>query len=421
MCCSASSSVRDTARGSTCDRARAARGPVAAWPAGSRPRPRRRAGTGAPGADDGTVLLGSQASPECQIDSLAAKLGRARASRAAGPGAAGPGAACSSVWPTVSSSASIKLFDPPLIRSTLDPGYIKGYVPGVRENGGQQAPMPRSGWPWPWPRPATPSRPFRELTPSCCCPPAIPAASRVSLAIPGGSLYVVAADVYAVGSHQVAWRLTWYIGSAGLSLYRLLVEVKLPWARAARAGCSPSRRARRAPGETGRYFRTTGKATPSYHLRLDPAGPGEAPGTELDGVRLAQDELALVDDQREHSGAGAGTREARRRSPPLDRYGRAPPRGTGRRGQRPQDAGVERLLRCQDQAPLRQSGQDGGAGLRRLARAADLRYQDPRGRTARFRAHVRALRGGAYLLALEEREGPGRRGAACADGGLLRG
>ena len=29
------------------------------------------------------------------------------------------------------------LFTPPFDRSALDPGYIKGYVPGVRENGGQ--------------------------------------------------------------------------------------------------------------------------------------------------------------------------------------------------------------------------------------------------------------------------------------------
>src|SRR4029450_7567676 len=31
----------------------------------------------------------------------------------------------------------ILLFDPPFDRGTLQPGYIKGYVPGIRENGGQ--------------------------------------------------------------------------------------------------------------------------------------------------------------------------------------------------------------------------------------------------------------------------------------------
>src|ERR1700712_4488443 len=31
----------------------------------------------------------------------------------------------------------IQLFDPPFDKSAMNPGYIKGYVPGVRENGGQ--------------------------------------------------------------------------------------------------------------------------------------------------------------------------------------------------------------------------------------------------------------------------------------------
>ena len=38
----------------------------------------------------------------------------------------------------------IQLLDPPFDKSELNPGYIKGYVPGVRENGGQYT-MPRSG------------------------------------------------------------------------------------------------------------------------------------------------------------------------------------------------------------------------------------------------------------------------------------
>ena len=33
--------------------------------------------------------------------------------------------------------ALVRLLDPPFDTSALDPGYIKGYVPGVRENGGQ--------------------------------------------------------------------------------------------------------------------------------------------------------------------------------------------------------------------------------------------------------------------------------------------
>lgn len=31
----------------------------------------------------------------------------------------------------------IKLLTPPFYKTTLEPGYIKSYIPGVRENGGQ--------------------------------------------------------------------------------------------------------------------------------------------------------------------------------------------------------------------------------------------------------------------------------------------
>ena len=41
-----------------------------------------------------------------------------------------------SVW-SAAKPGLIQLFDPPFDRSDLNPGYIKGYVPGVRENGGQ--------------------------------------------------------------------------------------------------------------------------------------------------------------------------------------------------------------------------------------------------------------------------------------------
>ena len=72
---------------------------------------------------------------ECRIDSFAqtwsvlSGAGDARARRARR-------------WPRSTASGrrddrGIQLFDPPFDKSPLDPGYIKGYVPGVRENGGQ--------------------------------------------------------------------------------------------------------------------------------------------------------------------------------------------------------------------------------------------------------------------------------------------
>lgn len=84
--------------------------------------------------DDGTPL-GSADQDECQIDSLSQTW--AVISGAANPARAKK--AMNSVekillWPK---EKMILLFTPPFSKTLLDPGYIKGYLPGVRENGGQ--------------------------------------------------------------------------------------------------------------------------------------------------------------------------------------------------------------------------------------------------------------------------------------------
>ncbi|MDH5513289.1 MAG: cyclic beta 1-2 glucan synthetase, partial [Gammaproteobacteria bacterium] len=84
--------------------------------------------------DDGTPL-GSATNPECQIDSIsqswAVLSGAGDAQRAR--------LAMEAVDQRLvrRDHALIQLLDPPFDKSPLNPGYIKGYVPGVRENGGQ--------------------------------------------------------------------------------------------------------------------------------------------------------------------------------------------------------------------------------------------------------------------------------------------
>jgi cyclic beta-1,2-glucan synthetase len=84
--------------------------------------------------DDGTVL-GSSVSPECQIDSIAQSW-----SILSG---AGDIERSKTAMESVNQhlvhrdQALIQLLNPPFDKSNLNPGYIKGYVPGVRENGGQ--------------------------------------------------------------------------------------------------------------------------------------------------------------------------------------------------------------------------------------------------------------------------------------------
>ncbi len=84
--------------------------------------------------DDGTPL-GSATNDECKIDSIAqswsvlSKAGEPDRSRTAMESAA--------KHLVRKEDQIIQLFNPPFDKSVMNPGYIKGYVPGVRENGGQ--------------------------------------------------------------------------------------------------------------------------------------------------------------------------------------------------------------------------------------------------------------------------------------------
>src|SRR6202035_3897468 len=84
--------------------------------------------------DDGTPL-GSSASGECRIDAIAQSW--AIISGAAEP-ARGARAMAAMEGQLIRRHDRLSLlFTPPFDRTPLDPGYIKGYPPGLRENGGQ--------------------------------------------------------------------------------------------------------------------------------------------------------------------------------------------------------------------------------------------------------------------------------------------
>ena len=84
--------------------------------------------------DDGT-LLGSASSDECRIDSIAQSW--AVLSGAADPARARTAMASMTEHLIRPDPGLALLFTPPFDRTPLDPGYIKGYPPGLRENGGQ--------------------------------------------------------------------------------------------------------------------------------------------------------------------------------------------------------------------------------------------------------------------------------------------
>jgi cyclic beta-1,2-glucan synthetase len=193
--------------------------------------------------------------------------------------------------------ALIQLLDPPFDRSNLDPGYIKGYVPGVRENGGQYT----HGAVWAAMAFAAlgDSRHAWELT--TMINPVNHAISPEAIETYKVEPYVMAADVYAVAPHTGRGGWTWYTGSAGW-MYRLIMEsllgLRLEVDRLHVAPCLPAH----WDGLTIHYrFRET-----VYHIAISQTSAGEdseggVTRVTVDGVEQDDKAIPLVDDQREHS------------------------------------------------------------------------------------------------------------------------
>lgn len=116
-------------------------------------------------------------------------------------------------------SSLIQLFDPPFDKSPIDPGYIKGYVPGVRENGGQYTHAAI----WTVMAIAELGDARRAWELFSMINPINHGSTPLEIATYKVEPYVVAADVYAVPPHTGRGGWTWYTGSASW-MYRLIIE-----------------------------------------------------------------------------------------------------------------------------------------------------------------------------------------------------
>jgi cyclic beta-1,2-glucan synthetase len=166
--------------------------------------------------DDGSPL-GSLSNAECQIDSVAQSW--AVLSGAADPVRARAAMDAVSARLVRRDHALIQLLDPPFDTSALDPGYIRGYVPGVRENGGQYT----HGAIWAAMAFAALGDAERAWELATMINPINHARTPEGAATYKVEPYVVAADVYALAPHIGRGGWTWYTGSAGW-MYRLVVE-----------------------------------------------------------------------------------------------------------------------------------------------------------------------------------------------------
>jgi cellobiose phosphorylase len=113
----------------------------------------------------------------------------------------------------------ILLLAPPFQGDGLDPGYIKGYLPGVRENGGQYT----HGALWAVLATALLGEGDRAAELFGWLNPINHALSREDLERYKVEPYVIAADVYASPQHPGRGGWTWYTGSAGW-MYRIALE-----------------------------------------------------------------------------------------------------------------------------------------------------------------------------------------------------
>jgi len=169
--------------------------------------------------DDGTPL-GSSVNNECRIDSISQSwsvlCNRGNVERSQ--------IAMDSAYQHLvrKDIDIIQLLEPPFDKSKLNPGYIKGYVPGVRENGGQYThaaiwlvmaftAFKNNSRAWEL---------FNMIN------PIHHGNTAEKVATYKVEPYVVAADVYSVKQHKGRGGWTWYTGSAGW-MYRLIIEFLL--------------------------------------------------------------------------------------------------------------------------------------------------------------------------------------------------
>ncbi len=166
--------------------------------------------------DDGSPL-GSVSNSECRIDSIAQSW--AVISQAADPARATRAMAAVDKYLVRRDDDVALLFTPPFDQSAADPGRIKGYPPGLRENGGQYT----HGAIWSVMAYAMLGDGDKAGELFSLLNPINHANTRVAIHRYKVEPYVIAADVYSTHPHIGRGGWTWYTGSAGW-MYRVGLE-----------------------------------------------------------------------------------------------------------------------------------------------------------------------------------------------------
>jgi cellobiose phosphorylase len=236
--------------------------------------------------DDGTPL-GSKQNDECQIDGIpqawAVISGVADKDRTR--------SAMNAVHQRLvrPDDKLIQLFDPPFDKGALQPGYIKGYVPGIRENGGQYTHAAT----WVVLATALQGDGDRALELWNLINPVYHALTREDVQRYKVEPYVVCADVYGAPPHSGRGGWTWYTGSASW-LYRVALESILGFKRSGDSlRVDPC-----IPRAWKRFDMTYKHATATYRIQVDNPVRIQrgVKSTTLDGVPLLDGIVPLRDD-----------------------------------------------------------------------------------------------------------------------------
>lgn len=248
--------------------------------------------------DDGTPL-GLTENAECRIDSIAQSW--SVLSGASSPPRMRTAMDSLDTHLVRRPHALVQLLDPPFDKSDLDPGYIRGYVPGVRENGGQYTHAAI----WAAMAFAALGDTTRAWELTNMINPLNHADTPAGVAVYKVGPYVIAADVYASTQHAGRGGWTWYAGSAGW-MYRLIVESLLGVHREGdRLHCTPCLPPQ-WPGFSMHYlfgetdYRISVVQSPAVTCVDNDDSPARQSVLTVDGVVSSESSLALIDDHRPH-------------------------------------------------------------------------------------------------------------------------
>jgi len=238
--------------------------------------------------DDGKPI-GSASNTECRIDSIAQSWSVLAGT--ALPDRQTSAMAALNEQLVDEQSRILLLLTPPFNGAEGDPGYIRGYVPGVRENGGQYTHAAL----WAVIATAAQGRGDRAFELFTMLNPLTHTQTPEGVARYCVEPYVIAADVYSSSSHRGRGGWTWYTGSASW-MYRTGLEALLGFRKIG----STLRITPCVPTVWERFSVVYRFGSSSYQIEVREPGAIGRSGARvtIDGVRSADSAIPLVDDGR---------------------------------------------------------------------------------------------------------------------------